>query len=253
VFVNLFENARAAGPIEAPRIAFEAERRPDGAVDDHVCDNGAESEGQFFLDLSIGIKNLARDFNARIIIDFPKLCNRVVTAQCDRGDAIKKYSVFDRDGPGRPRHHSPDVPRQHLDTVERSEVADEVLRDPPQALLFDDRQAEEVRISAACAALLPGIASEDEAVMRHIGGIEVDPEGPSLHLLELGVDEHPATLGRAPVLGNPVVFETAWVEICTEAAARTGGHPLFAQDRRDEAREVPAHTGHAFHWRTGLA
>ena len=68
-----------------------------------------------------------------------------------------------------------------------------------------------------------GIAREDEAVMRHIGGIEVDSEGPSLHLVELRVDEHPATLGRVPVLGNPVVFETAWVEICTEAAARTGG------------------------------
>lgn len=43
--------------------------------------------------------------------------------------------------------------------------------------------------------------------MRHTCGIEVDPEGPSLHLVELRVDEAPATIRRIPIFGDPVAFE----------------------------------------------
>jgi len=75
---------------------------------------------------------------------------------------------------------------------------------------------------------------------------------PSLHLIELRVDEHPATLGRVPIFLNPMVFKPARVEVCTEAAARTGRHALFAQERGNETREVPAYTGHARLWRAGL-
>jgi len=41
VFVNLFENARAAAQADAPRIGVEAECVLDGAVEIHVCDNGS--------------------------------------------------------------------------------------------------------------------------------------------------------------------------------------------------------------------
>jgi signal transduction histidine kinase len=41
IFVNLFDNARAASDATPARIAVEADRRPDGAVEIHVCDNGA--------------------------------------------------------------------------------------------------------------------------------------------------------------------------------------------------------------------
>jgi len=78
------------------------------------------------------------------------------------------------------------------------------------------------------AALLPGIASEDEAVTWHVGGIEVYLEGPPLHLVELRVDEQPATLGRSPILRKPAVFEAAWTRLRIEPVTWMGGHPLFA-------------------------
>jgi len=49
-----------------------------------------------------------------------------------------------------------------------------------------------------------------------------------------------------------MIFETAWVEICAEAAPRTRRHALFAQDRGDESREVPAHAGHPLRGRAAL-
>ncbi len=41
IFVNLFDNARAAGAGDDQRIGIETARRPDGGVDIHVCDNGS--------------------------------------------------------------------------------------------------------------------------------------------------------------------------------------------------------------------
>ena len=73
-----------------------------------------------------------------------------------------------------------------------------------------------------------------------------------LHLVELCVDEHPAALGCVPIFRDPMIFETAWVEICAEAAPRTCGHALFAQDRGEESREVPAHAGHPLFGRSAL-
>ena len=41
IFVNLFDNARAASPADAPRIGVEADRKPDGSVEVHICDDGS--------------------------------------------------------------------------------------------------------------------------------------------------------------------------------------------------------------------
>jgi signal transduction histidine kinase len=46
IFVNLFENARAASQAKPAQIAVETGRRTDGAVEVHVCDNGAGISGE---------------------------------------------------------------------------------------------------------------------------------------------------------------------------------------------------------------
>ena len=46
--------------------------------------------------------------------------------------------------------------------------------------------------SASRAAQLPGIPCQDETVMRHVSGISIDPEGPTLYRSQLRIDAAPS-------------------------------------------------------------
>src|SRR5262249_9561027 len=95
---------------------------------------------------------------------------------------------------------------------------------------MDERKPEQIRIDGSGAAPLPRVARDDEAIMRNVERVEIQLEGLALHRIELRIDQYPAPLGRVPVLGNPVIFKAAGVEVCAEPASCPRGRSLLSQD-----------------------
>ena len=93
---------------------------------------------------------------------------------------------------------------------------------------------------AARAAFRPGVAGDEEAVVRHIEQVEVGLEERSLDVVDLRVDADPARFGGVPELRNPVVDEPTRLEVGGEAAAGAGRRAFRTKHRHEQHGEVAA-------------
>jgi hypothetical protein len=109
---------------------------------------------------------------------------------------------------------------------------------------FGPSDAESHRILAA-AACAPGIAGNQEPITRHIQRIERHSEQFALPIVDLRVDQHPASLHRVPVLTDPVVDVLARREIIGESAARSRRYAFLAHERYEQGCEVATDADYA--------
>src|SRR5512143_1570201 len=116
-------------------------------------------------------------------------------------------------------HEAPRIPGEHLHFVKGSRVTDKVAADEPQAVHVKD--AKLIGIGLARAAHLPGPAPRNELVTRHIQWTERDLQSFALDLIQLRVDQDPASLRRVPDLAYPVVLIVSREEVRAETAPGT--------------------------------
>jgi hypothetical protein len=120
-------------------------------------------------------------------------------------------------------HAAPLVPREHLDLVQRGQVAHGVAPDLADAPgLGHPGHAERGRVGVAVPARQPRLSAGQEVAGGQVGG-----GGDEVEAEHLGVDPRPPPL-RLLVFDDPVVDEPVGHEVSGEPAAGPGGDPPVA-------------------------
>jgi hypothetical protein len=94
------------------------------------------------------------------------------------------------------------------------------------------------------AALPPRVASNDEAVAWNVERVKTRLEGLALNGVKLRVNQNPTILCRVPVLGNPMIFESAGLEVSAEPTSGPRRHALLAQDGAEHRGKMPTDGWH---------
>src|SRR5579862_2023208 len=120
-------------------------------------------------------------------------------------------------------HRAPDVPREHLDPIERRQVANDLGRDEPQPAQIADENAIVARIGLPRSAEIPSVAGDDEAIVRDVERIEVELEPGAPYVIELRVYQNPPRFFGIPVFADDMLLGVRRIEVRAEALAIAGG------------------------------
>ena len=137
-------------------------------------------------------------------------------------------------------HWPPLVPRQHLDAVERGEVANGVADDLGNAPVLGAVHAEGHGIGAVAVGR-PCFWASEERGGRKVGGVHGEAE---IDADELAVDTYPSIELVMPVLGDPMIDGPARLEIGGEAATSSSRDVSRPEEGTGEDGEMSAGSDH---------